>query len=264
MAIDSLVNMQQMFGSPTPDPYGITQRLQTGLGQQRAQISNNIAQDKSDKNQKLGLMLYALGGALKGDENFVQNTIKLQEMQEGKKKEKEQKEAWEEVKQSALIQSNPNLATLANALTPEQGISLAVEMETREPKEKRIYEAADERKRYVDTGELVFPGVEVPEKPLSETQIFAKTRNEVLERIFSTDPNVYEKFGENAEKQKALDEKYYNDVIRKPSFQETMYGNLLPQVEELKTFDNLEEAKKAGLQSGDVFRGTDGKTYKVN
>ena len=86
MAIDSLVNMQQMFGSPTPDPYGITQRLQTGLGQQRAQISNNIAQDKSDKNQRLGLMLYALGGALKGDEDFVVKTLQFKEMQEGKKK----------------------------------------------------------------------------------------------------------------------------------------------------------------------------------
>ena len=94
MAIDSLVNMQQMFGSPTPDPVG--QSLQAGLGQQRAQISNNIAQDKSDKNQKLGLMLYALGGALKGDENFVQNTIKIQQMQEGKKKEKAKKAKYDD------------------------------------------------------------------------------------------------------------------------------------------------------------------------
>lgn len=219
---------------------------------------------KASRNQQLGLMLYALGGALRGDEDFVVKTLQLQQVQEGKKKEKEQKEAWEKVKQSALIQSNPNLATLANALTPEQGISLAVEMETREPKEKRIYEAADERKRYVDTGELVFPDVEVPEKTLSETQIFAKRRNEVLDRIFSTDPNVYAEFGENAERQKALDEKYYDDVIRKPSLQETLYGNIIQQAEELKTFSNAEEAKQAGLQSGDVFRGTDGKTYTVN
>jgi len=94
MAIDSLVNMQQMFGSPTPDPVG--QRLQAGLGQQRAQISNNIAQDKSDRNQKLGLMLYALGGALKGDQNFVENTIKIQQMQEGKKKEKAKKAKYDD------------------------------------------------------------------------------------------------------------------------------------------------------------------------
>jgi predicted transcriptional regulator len=44
--------------------------------------------DKASKNQKLGLLLYAFGGALKGDQNFVQNTLALQEMQEGKAKEK--------------------------------------------------------------------------------------------------------------------------------------------------------------------------------
>jgi len=45
--------------------------------------------DKASKNQKLGLMLYALGGALKGDKNFVQNTMALEQMQEGKKKKEE-------------------------------------------------------------------------------------------------------------------------------------------------------------------------------
>ena len=254
----NLLDMQKILG-------GIQQQYPvTPPTQPSASIPTPTANPTTGKNETLAMMLYALGGALKGDEDFVVKTLQFKEMQEGKKKEKEQKEAWEKVKQSELIQSNPNIATLANALTPEQGISLAVEMETREPKEKRIYEAADKRKRYVDTGELVFPGVEVPEETLSETQIFAKRRNEVLDRIFSTDPNVYAEFGENAERQKALDEKYYDDVIRKPSFQETMYGNLLPQVEELKTFDNLEEAKKAGLQSGDMLKGKDGKIYKVN
>lgn len=51
-------------------------------------VATNKAAIKSDKNQKLGMMLYALGGALRGDKNFVQNTLALQEMQEGKAKEK--------------------------------------------------------------------------------------------------------------------------------------------------------------------------------
>lgn len=124
MAIDSLVNMQQMFGSPTPDPYGITQRLQTGLGQQRAQISNNIAQDKSDKNQKLGLMLYALGGALKGDQNFVENTIKIQQMQEGKKKEKAKKAKYDD-----FVRGLPegSFKDLAQAMGPDQLDKLLLE-----------------------------------------------------------------------------------------------------------------------------------------
>lgn len=195
MAIDSLVNMQQMFGSPTPDPVG--QSLQAGLGQQRAQISNNIAQDKSDKNQKLAMMLYALGGALKGDEDFVVKTLQFKEMQEGKKKEKEQKEAWEKVKQSALIQSNPNIATLANALTPEQGISLAVEMETREPKKREILEAADGRKRYVDTGELVFEDVEVSGTPQNIISNVDKSVENTVEEVGFVEPfaQMEEAFG---------------------------------------------------------------------
>lgn len=44
--------------------------------------------DKNAKNQKMAMLLYALGGALKGDKDFVKNTLALQEMQEGKAKEK--------------------------------------------------------------------------------------------------------------------------------------------------------------------------------
>jgi hypothetical protein len=51
---------------------------------------------KAGRNQKLAMMLYALGGALKGDEDFVVKTLQLQQVQEGKKKEKEQKEAYDE------------------------------------------------------------------------------------------------------------------------------------------------------------------------
>ena len=94
MAIDSLVNMQQMFGAPTPDP--VAQRLQAGLSQQRSEISNNVAQDKIDKNQKLYILLYALGGALQGDEDFAEKTIQLQQMQEGKKKEKAKKAKYDD------------------------------------------------------------------------------------------------------------------------------------------------------------------------
>jgi len=56
---------------------------------------NAVNAGNAGKNKQLALMLYALGGALKGDKNFVQNTMKLQQMQEGKKKEKEMKENWD-------------------------------------------------------------------------------------------------------------------------------------------------------------------------
>jgi len=94
---------------------------------------NNVDLDnvKSEKNQKLGLMLYALGGALKGDKNFVENTIQIQQMQESKKKKKAQKEAWEEAKVE-LSESNPSLSKVMDVMTPEQGIDFYIKYLTPE------------------------------------------------------------------------------------------------------------------------------------
>jgi len=169
MAIDSLVNMQQMFGSPTPDPVG--QSLQAGLGQQRAVISNNIAQDKLDKNQKLSLMLYALGGALKGDENFVQNTIKIQQMQEGKKKEKAKKAKYDD-----FIKGLPegSFKDLTKSLGPDRLDELLLkkyEAETREPKKKSVGDFKAEILAKIERGETL-----------------TSRDQEVLDVIKSTDP----------------------------------------------------------------------------
>ena len=62
----------------------------------RKQLAGDVANIKSDKNQKLGMMLYALGGALRGDKDFVQNTMAIQQMQEGKKKQEERKKNYQE------------------------------------------------------------------------------------------------------------------------------------------------------------------------
>jgi len=66
---------------------------QTPITPQPQQTPNPMG---GGKNDKLALMLYALGGALKGDKNFVQNTLALQQMQEGKKKQEEQKKNYQE------------------------------------------------------------------------------------------------------------------------------------------------------------------------
>jgi len=76
------------------------------------------------KNKQLALMLYALGGALKGDKNFVQNTMKLQQMQEGKKKEKEMEENWNKALGKIEGSVNPILFEFAKILGPERGTSI--------------------------------------------------------------------------------------------------------------------------------------------
>jgi len=77
------------------------------------------------KNDKLALMLYALGGALKGDKNFVQNTMQLQQMQEGKKKQEEKKKNFQEFMET--IPKESPFYDLAKTMGPENLDKLLIE-----------------------------------------------------------------------------------------------------------------------------------------
>jgi hypothetical protein len=89
---------------------------------------------KDAKSQKLAMMLYALGGALKGDKNFVQNTLALQNMQEGKKKEEERKKRFNE----AIEKMDPNsplykFATKVGSGGMDKIAEAEFDLETRQP-----------------------------------------------------------------------------------------------------------------------------------
>jgi len=84
----NLLNMQQILGG-IQQQYPVTPPTQPSA-------PTPTANPNASRNEKLSMMLYALGGALKGDEDFVVKTLQFKEMQEGKKKEKEQKEAYDE------------------------------------------------------------------------------------------------------------------------------------------------------------------------
>ena len=89
---------------------------------------------KDAKSQKLAMMLYALGGALKGDKNFVQNTLALQAMQEGKKKEEERKKRFNE----AIEKMDPNsplykFATKVGSEGMDKIAEAEFDLETRQP-----------------------------------------------------------------------------------------------------------------------------------
>lgn len=104
-----MVNSQPNIGTITPQPQ---------------QTPNPMGGMSGGKNDKLSLMLYALGGALKGDKNFVQSTMQLQQMQEGKKREKEMKENWEKALGNLQGSINPALFELAKVLGPEKGAGI--------------------------------------------------------------------------------------------------------------------------------------------
>lgn len=105
--------------------------LQTGLISTTPQEKLNPM--AGAKNEKLALMLYALGGALKGDKNFMQNTLQLQQMQEGKKKQKEQEKVWEDWKDKNLDTLPESIRDLTDIVTAEQGINLAIKTATTPP-----------------------------------------------------------------------------------------------------------------------------------
>ena len=79
-------------------PYGLTGQPTIGGGAQQpnAFAPTPTAAPTNNKSDRMAMLLYALGGALKGDKDFVQNTLALQNMQEGKKKQEERNRVWKE------------------------------------------------------------------------------------------------------------------------------------------------------------------------
>jgi len=126
MAIDSLVNMQQIMGG-IQQQYPVTPPTQPSA-------PTPTANPNASRNEKLSMMLYALGGALKGDEDFVVKTLQFKEMQEGKKKEKEQKESWEKALKNLEGRVDPGLMELAEAVGYEEGATLVAKgLEEQQP-----------------------------------------------------------------------------------------------------------------------------------
>ena len=89
----------------------------------------------------LGTMLFALGGALKGDKDFVQKAIQLKEMKESKEKKNKQEEAWKTWKENNLDSIPDTFESLVNIMDADQGINLVVKTLDLEPKTQSEYAA---------------------------------------------------------------------------------------------------------------------------
>lgn len=92
----------------------------------RDKLSKGVSNIKDEKNRKLAYMLYALGGALRGDRDFVQNTLALQQMEEGKKKQEAQKEAFSEFLEKYEGTIDPRITDFAKVLGPEKGSQIVM------------------------------------------------------------------------------------------------------------------------------------------
>ena len=89
----------------------------------------------------LGTMLFALGGALRGDKDFVAKAIQLKEMKESKEKKNQQEEAWKTWKENNIDSIPDTFKSLVNIMDSEQGINLAVKTLDTEPKTQSEYAA---------------------------------------------------------------------------------------------------------------------------
>lgn len=74
----------------------------------------------------LATMLFALGGALRGDKDFVQKAIQLKEMKESKEKQKELDKAWKGWQDTNLDSIPESLQSLVKMMDAKDGINLVV------------------------------------------------------------------------------------------------------------------------------------------
>jgi hypothetical protein len=111
-----LVN--QFLGTATPRPQMGPPRPQMGPPRP---TTTPEAKDRSG----LAYMLIALGGALRGDKNFIQNTMAIKDAQTEKERREAQKKRYQEFLKE--IDPKSDLYTLAKSLGPEDLSTLAIE-----------------------------------------------------------------------------------------------------------------------------------------
>ena len=191
------------------------------------QVNKDII--KADKNQQLGLMLHALGGALRGDENFVQNTMAIQTMQEGKKKKEERTKNYKEFLET-LDPKSPfySLAKTMGADKLDQLLMEKFKADTRVPKKKT---ASD----YV-------------------ADIMAKVQN-VPGYVMTDEDKRILQVSRKADPATMMIEDITAGAIAGSGIGQTGVN--------LQAFASTADAKAAGLKSGDQFIGSDGNRYTV-
>jgi len=188
--------------------------------------------DKDAKNQKLSMMLYALGGALKGDKDFVQNTLALQNMQEGKKKQAERKKRFNEAVEK--MDPNSSLYKFAIRMGPDGMDKVAqaqFDLETRVPKKKT---ASD----YV-------------------ADIMAKVQN-VPGYVMTEEDKRILQVSRKADPATMMIEDIQAQALAKAKLNQT--GG---QSTSLQTFASTAAAVAAGLKPGDQFMTTDGRILTI-
>ena len=193
------------------------------------QLASGVQGIKDAKNEKLAFMLYALGGALKGDKNFVQNTLALEQMQEGKKKQDAKKKAYKELLDN--MKEGPT-KDLAKVMGYENIDKLALESFKARTKKLTV----GDYKAYL--AEKTLRGIP-----------FTPQDQELSDYLQNLDPL----------------EKFTNTLVEQQLAGLGIGGAVgsTPDPSGLPVFTTKEQAQAAGLKPGDQFKDSQGIIYTV-
>jgi hypothetical protein len=146
---------------------------------------------KPKDNSNLGMMLYALGGAFRGQKDFAQQAIQLKSQQEQKKLEEQRKKQLE-----GLAETDPNLAKMFE-LFGERGLQQAYlrkqeqqeGLATSQQQIQRLKGAgfSDQEVNLILAGAEIKDVLDLRQTGISDTQIIKNIEENVKETVKETD-----------------------------------------------------------------------------
>jgi len=245
---------------PDPAMNELLPSVQPGFG--KKETPEPMAKDKSN----LAYMLIALGGALRGDKNFIQNTMAIKKSQTEKERREAQKKRYEEALASAepgsstynliknlgpegIVQSTIESFRLEGAKTKAQSdllVKLAeegrAEVRTLTKEERAEARQIEKEERAEGRKKTTKGDIEsmILQKVLAGEELTEAETNtlETIQRLDPTDIKIKRALSKSGIKKQ-------------------------PQQQAMETFPSLQSAQAAGLKKGDRFIGTDGQIYQV-
>ena len=249
-----LMNQFLPTGIPLPDPMGPPKPIkQMGPGREEFMSARELLGNQAKKKQEsMAYMLIALGGALRGDKNFIQNTMAIKDAQTEKERREAQKKRYDELLKD--MDPKSDLYTLAKALGPEDLRTVAVEsLRVSGAKSKA---QADLLSELAKEGRAEVRQIEKEER----AEARKKTTKSDIEALLITKILQGEEL--TGDERLALDELQRLDPIEQ-RIRKAIGGQPQQAADAMKTFPSLQAAQAAGLKKGDRFMGTNGQIYQV-
>lgn len=249
-----LMNQFLPTGIPLPDPMGPPKPIkQMGPGREEFMSARELLGNQAKKKQEsMAYMLIALGGALRGDKNFIQNTMAIKDAQTEKERREAQKKRYDELLKD--MDPKSDLYTLAKALGPEDLRTVAVESFRVSGAKSKAQ--ADLLSELAKEGRAEVRQIEKEER----AEARKKTTKSDIEALLITKILQGEEL--TGDERLALDELQRLDPIEQ-RIRKAIGGQPQQAADAMKTFPSLQAAQAAGLKKGDRFMGTNGQIYQV-